>query len=209
MNKFLVSIAIAAALCGCMSHSTLTAPPVSARPRDIPTAAPATATQAQELAALRQTPTPAAPVPIRQVEPPIRQVEPPIRQVEPPIRQVEPLPPAPPLPLPAPYAKAGKSHKLIYWLLTTVLAVPLTYAAKKYGLPLFKKLLAWVKTHDTAAALKTLASGAESKIAVVFKDVEADFSKKAAVAPVAAAPPAPVAAPHSVAEKVVTVPLAH
>jgi len=79
-------------------------------------------------------------------------------------------------------AKPVKSHKLIYWLLTTILAVPLTWAAKKYGMPLFKKFLAWVKSKNVVTDLKTLAGEAESKLVTDFKDVEADFSKKPAVA---------------------------
>lgn len=105
--------------------------------------------------------------------------------------------------VPTATATAPKSHKLIFWLFTTVLAVPLAWATKKYGLPYFKEFLAFVKSKNIVADLKTLAAEAQTKIAVDFKAVEADA--KSVVAKVEAevsktsavtAPAAPVVVPH-------------
>lgn len=75
--------------------------------------------------------------------------------------------------------------------------MPLTWAAKKYGMPLFKKFLAWIKTHNVVSDLKTLAEEAKTKLVVDFRDVEAKIDPPSAPAPA----PAPAAHTATSAEK--------
>lgn len=99
--------------------------------------------------------------------------------------------------LPPRAVTAPKSHKLIFWLFTTVLAVPLAWATKKYGLPYFKEFLAFVKSKNVVADLKNLAAKAETKIVTDFKAAEVDaksFQDKV-LAEFSKAPPATASTP--------------
>lgn len=206
MKKFFVVLSAITILAGCASNpQTPTATPARA-------AAPITASvdtnQAAELQALRAVASPAAvamavtPVPV--VPRPVAAVVMPAPVTPAPVAAVVMPPPVAAVVQASKAAvvqasKAAKSHKVIFWLLTTIFAVPLTWAVKKYGMPLFKKLLAWLKSHNIIADIKTLASEAETKVESLVKDVEAKIepAKPATTPPAlavahAATTPAPV-----------------
>jgi hypothetical protein len=69
------------------------------------------------------------------------------------------------------------------WLIVTVLTALLSWASYKYLVPLVKKGLTWIKSKNVVSDLKTLATEAQAKIEVDFKDIVTDVEHTSQVLP--------------------------
>lgn len=96
--------------------------------------------------------------------------------------------------------KAAKSHKTITVVIIFVILGAAGYFTRKYWLPLWKKLLAWIKAHNVVKDLENLADEAKTKIVVDFKDQVAKIDPPAPAAPQTAAQPLYTPAPTSASQ---------
>lgn len=169
--KIIIRFLLVAALCaGCVSHpvksptrrviKVVTVQDAPAPVPQVAVAAPITDSPAvvQELAALRSSPAPvAAVVPVKPVAAPVPVVEKPTE-----IPASQPVSPA----------KAKRISKLVYRGLALLFIGLIAWATELLWLPRIQEVLAWIKSKNVVANLKTLASKAETKLAVDFNEVE-------------------------------------
>lgn len=106
-------------------------------------------------------------------------------------------------------AVAAKSHKAITVVIVLIVLGAAAYFTRKYWLPLWQKLLAWLKKQRVVSDLENLAAEAKTKIIVDFKDEAAKIDADIQGAPAAAPLPAKQVVAAPVVHPVTTTPPTH